>query len=284
MRRGGLPDPPDQLPDLGLGLAPQGVGVGVAARHRQGRRRGAAEINRDGVDRLHLGEAPLNPVERPRVVERRRGGPALAGDVQELLGAGVALVLGEVVAVLGQLPVVAAADHVDRDPAAGELVEGRELPGRHGRRREAGPVGDHQPKPLGDCGDLSGEQQGVRRRGVERHQHPVEPAPFMRLGQQLQVVPVDRRPLRRVDLGGVAGGDEADELDGLRGDQAHDKSPCRGGQMPRTALPAAMRTASASGCARTGRRAGAAPAGAPASGSRFRSCLRRAGPPRSRSR
>ena len=70
-------------------------------------------------------------------------------DVEVLVGTGVAVVLGQVVALALLLGVVAAGDDVDRDPAAGELVEGGEALGRPGGEDEAGPVGDEDAEPLG---------------------------------------------------------------------------------------------------------------------------------------
>jgi hypothetical protein len=80
------------------------------------------------------------------------------------------------------------------------MVQGRELARRDGGRREAGAVSDHQPEPFRHRSDLRRQQDRIRRRRVERHQHPVEAAPFVGLGEQAQVVPVDHRAGSRVDL------------------------------------------------------------------------------------
>jgi hypothetical protein len=42
-------------------------------------------------------------------------------------------------------------------PAAGELVQGGELPRREGGEHEPGPVGDEQAEPLGVRGHVGGD-------------------------------------------------------------------------------------------------------------------------------
>ena len=138
MASGRVPHSPDQFPHLSLRLAPQGVGVGVPGRDLQGRRGCPTEIDRDAIDGLHVGEAAIDLVEDAGVVERARRGPALPDDVEEFPGAGVALVLGEMVAVLGEL---AGPDAVYRL----ELTDGRHrLVGLKGSLRSAHHVDSHQ--------------------------------------------------------------------------------------------------------------------------------------------
>ncbi|MHC2711249.1 hypothetical protein ACVIQS_004110 [Bradyrhizobium diazoefficiens] len=104
--------------------------------------RGAAEIDTDalGTIRLHLREGILDLVVLALVGERLVAGPFQLENIEELGGAGVALVLVvERVAVLPELGGVAAGDDVKRDAAAGKLVERCELPRQQCRRGELAP-------------------------------------------------------------------------------------------------------------------------------------------------
>ena len=82
------------------------------------------------------------------VVEGLVAGPRLLDDLDVLAGAGVALVLGEDVALALLLVVVAAGDEVHREPAVADLVERGEGLGRERRVRQVGPVGEQQLQVL----------------------------------------------------------------------------------------------------------------------------------------
>ena len=100
---GGRVDRVDLLLGLGQRLAPQGVGVGVLAADPVGRLGRAAEVQPDPVllGRLDAGLVVLDLVVLAVVAERLVGRPGQPDDVEVLVGAGVALVLGQVVAVAG---------------------------------------------------------------------------------------------------------------------------------------------------------------------------------------
>ncbi len=122
--------------------------------------------------------SPLHPVvaraARSRTAPRRSSS---GGQCRGTHRAGVALVLGEVVAVLGELPVVAAADHVDRDPAAVSWSSVANC--------LAATVGAVKPvrwaiiSPSRSVTVATWAASSKASGEVEwKHQHPVEPAPF----------------------------------------------------------------------------------------------------------
>ena len=95
----------DGLAGLGQGFAPEREDIGVLAGHPQGGGRGTAEIDRQArlLQRLDGGEALRHPVVLALVIEGLGAGPLLAHHVEELLGAGVALIVVEPVTVLALL-------------------------------------------------------------------------------------------------------------------------------------------------------------------------------------
>ena len=209
------PDPGGDLAHLRLRLAPEGVDVGVLAGHAKGRLGRAAEVDRD-ARALHgpdLGRGALDPVERALVVHRRLGGPDGLQDGDVLVGAGVALVLAQPVAVARLVGVVAAGDDVDGGPPAGELVEGGEGTGGRGRALEARAVRDEEADALRVRPGMGRDLQPVGPVAEPADQDPVEAALVVRLGRGAQVAGVDRRAARRMDLRLRARLDHADELD-----------------------------------------------------------------------
>ena len=219
---GGAANLGDGLADLGLGLAPQGVDVGVLAGDRDGGVRGAAEIDRQvaALIRLHRPEGGLHLIVFAAVVERSGAGPFLAHDVEVFLGAGVALVLGQVIAVLAHLVIGATGDDVDGDTAAGELVEGGQLTRRYGGGGEARTVSDHETEAPGHRGGVGHDQLTFGCGGAERHQSPIEPAVVVRLGGGLDEVGVEDRTFVPMGFRARVGADEANELDGHGGLQS----------------------------------------------------------------
>ncbi len=215
-RLGGGVDRVDLLLRLRQRLAPQGVGVGVLAADPVGGGRGAAEVEPDprtlrGAD---LGVEVLDLVVAALVGKRLLRGPGLLEDVQVLVGAVVALVLGQVVPVAALLGVAAAGDDVHRDPAAGELVQGGERAGRQRRRDESGAVRDQEAEALGVRGGVGGDLGAVGPGRAVADEHPVEPGVLVRPGEAPHVVGVDDRACGQPDLRLVLGADHADELDG----------------------------------------------------------------------
>ena len=213
---GGLVHRVDLLLRLRQRLAPQRVDVGVLAADPVRRRRGAAEVQADpGLLRRLDGRVEVLDLVVPAVVaERLVRGPGLLDDVQVLVGAGVPLVLGQVVAVAALFGVAAAGDDVHGDAAAGELVEGGEGAGGQGGRDEARAVRDEEAEPLGVRGGVGGDLGAVRLRRRVADQHPVEAGVLVGAGEAPDVVRVDDRAGGEPGFRLVLGADHADELDG----------------------------------------------------------------------
>ena len=124
---GQTPDPREFFGDLSGRLAPGEVHVDVPGGHRPRRRGRPAEVDAGRrVRRAHHG-CLLDLVVLAGEVERIAA-PRPAHDRQELAGAGVALVVRQVVAEPGLLVGLAAGHDVEQQPAAGDpLVGGRHL-------------------------------------------------------------------------------------------------------------------------------------------------------------
>src|ERR1700730_15103023 len=92
---------------------------------------GAPEVDRNRwlLERTDLGREVLEAVVAALEAEGLQRGPGLLENLEVLIGAGVALVFGEEVAITALLGVVTTGDRVQRDAALGELVEGGERPG-----------------------------------------------------------------------------------------------------------------------------------------------------------
>src|SRR6202034_3133571 len=96
--------------------------------------RGTADRDRDRVpDRLDVGLEVLEPVELALVADRAVLGPDTAQDLDEFLGAAIALLLGRVVALATHFVIGAAGDDVDPGPAAADPIQPGERLGHLGR-------------------------------------------------------------------------------------------------------------------------------------------------------
>ena len=142
---------------------------------------GAAEVDRQVrlLQRPHRRRGALEAVELAVVVDRAVGRPERAEDVEVLVGAAVARVVVEEVAVAPLVGVAAAGDDVHGDAPARELVERRELARRQRGRDEPGPVGEQHAEPLGVGEDVGGDEEAVRSVRVVADQHAVEPGLFV---------------------------------------------------------------------------------------------------------
>ena len=98
------------------------------------------------------------------------------------------------------------------DAAVGEMVEGRDLAGRQGRRDEARPVCDQEAQPFGVLGGILGDQEALGRGGGVADQRQVEAGRVVRLGIGPQVGHGDAA-LDDVDGGLAAGRRDADHAD-----------------------------------------------------------------------
>ena len=140
-------------------LTPGEIDVDVLGGDRKGGGRRTAEIDLRQRIRRRGHPRVLDGVVLALEVHRLLA-PHRVHDVQELAGAGVALVVVQPVAEPTLLDVVAAGDDVQQHPALGEPLQRRGLLGGQRRRYQSGPEGDEELQPLG-----LGQQ---RRRGQPR--------------------------------------------------------------------------------------------------------------------
>ena len=130
------------------------------------------------------------------MVDRAVGGPDRAQHLEVLVGAAVARVVVEVVAVAPLIGVAAARDHVHREPAARELVEGGELAGGDRRRDEPRPVGEQDAEALGVGEHVGRDDEAVGGVRVVADQHAVEAGLLVHARELARVGDVDERALR----------------------------------------------------------------------------------------
>src|SRR5207249_7687871 len=169
------------------------------------------------LQRLDVRERALDPIELPGEIERLLRGPHTAHDLQIFVGAPVAGVMVEPVAVARLLAVAAAGDDVQGQAAAGEVIERRRLPRGQRGRDEAGPMREEIGEALGDGGRVSRDQEAIGRRGGVADQDTIEAGAFVRLREVARPLAVDGAA---DDVHGRAVGalgpnaDHSDELDG----------------------------------------------------------------------
>ena len=105
--------------DAGYGVRPYQVHVGQLGGELLGGGAVAAHIYRNSRERLGLEDRPAHPVELALVIHLGLG-PQPAQDMNELVSAGVALVVRVGVAIHGELRRVGSGDHVDPHPTGKE--------------------------------------------------------------------------------------------------------------------------------------------------------------------
>ena len=188
-----IPHVGDALGDGGPGLAPQGEEVGAAAGHVQGDVGGAAEEQRQvgTLAAASLAVGVLEVVELAVVVEGFRFGPDATHHGEVFVGAAVAGVMVEPVAVLPLLQVVAAGDDVQGDAPVAELVQGGGLAGGEGRGDEAGAMGDEVAQPLGVGGGVAGDFKAVGGGGRVAGEHHIEAGRLVGAGEVEDIVGVN---------------------------------------------------------------------------------------------
>ena len=123
-----------------LGIDGEHVALGCA--HLERALRGAAEHDQwmRRLQRAHIRVRAANPIEPTLEVERGVRCPGALHQVQVLLRPLIALDLGCKVAVSFLFGIGLAGDYVQRDTAAGQVVEGCNLAREQGGRHEAGPM------------------------------------------------------------------------------------------------------------------------------------------------
>src|SRR5580693_632997 len=232
--RGQLADPAQLLGHLGRRLTPGQVDVRVLGGDRAGRGRRAAEVDAGQRVRRAQHGRPIDLVVLAVEVERLAA-PRTADDGQELRGPRITLVVRQVVAEPALFVGLAAGDHVEQQPAAGQpLVGGRHLGGQR-RRGQPGPERDQELQPPRLPGECGGDQPGVLAPGPGRGEHGLEAKLLGGAGHLGQVLDVRRPFLRRgpADVQGVRDAARA-WLAGLAGrgqavPPAHDRAAVAGG-------------------------------------------------------
>jgi len=146
------------------------------------------------------------------VIHRAVGGPDPLEDVQVLVGTGIALIMVEPVAIALLVRVAAAADHVERQPAAAELVECRQLPRRQRRCDHPGTIGQQDAHPLRRRRDEGGDHRALGAIGEVAHQHPIEARGLVSLGETADELRIHRLPQRLIHLGAGRRRDHADDF------------------------------------------------------------------------
>lgn len=96
------------------------------------------------LQRLDRREGILRLIVSAGVIERRFTGPDLAHHIEELVGARVALIMLQVVAVLALLDVVTTADHMHRQATIEQMFKRRQLACGQGRRDEPWAMGQQE--------------------------------------------------------------------------------------------------------------------------------------------
>ena len=215
MHAAAAPHPRGHIAHLRVGFAPQRKSIGMLARHLD--RRIGAPPTKIGMPslliRLHLRKAVLNLVIFAVIGERLLAGPFGADDIEELVGAGVALVLvvDGVAVLLSSValpPVMTCSD--TRPPESWSMVAswraisvGAVKPGR---------CAIMTLEPVGDAKHMLADLLTVRRGGMKGQQRPVEAGDLMGLRHRLDVGTVEDGSVPHDGLGRIVVGDESDEF------------------------------------------------------------------------
>jgi biotin synthase len=143
--------------------------------------------------------------------------------------------VAEVVAVAALVGIAAPGDHVQRKPAARELVEGGELARRDRRRDEARPMREQDSESLRVGEDVGRHHEAVGGVRVVADQDAIEAGLLVHARELARVRHVDQGPFGGVRLRGGARGDHADELDGnpLPPSRVGRRGPCASDSMVR---------------------------------------------------
>src|SRR5208282_5374754 len=142
--------------------------------------------------------------------------PDTAQHFHVLVRARVAFVMRKQVAILPLVVIVSARDHVQREAAATELIQGRELARRQRRCDETRPMREHQAELFGHRSDVGPDHKAIGAVAEISDQDAVEAALLMGLREAADVVHIDGGSLGRMNFRGGLGADHADEFDAHR--------------------------------------------------------------------
>ena len=200
--------------DVRQRFSPEAEDVGLASADLEGGVGLSADRDRDlRAVRREAGTEVVELVVGSTVGERLCLGPRIPQDVDEFVGAGVALLLGEVVTLPGLLGVVAAGDQVDQRATFGQLVEGSQLLRSHRREHGVGAQGDDRFDRVAELAYGRRHHKRVGGVGPVRQQRHVEATVLEGPDVATEERKVDATRRDRVELGGRVQVREADELD-----------------------------------------------------------------------
>ena len=141
------------------------------------------------LQRMHVRLGAAHLVELALEVEALLARPGELHHLDIFGGAAVAHVLGREVAVALLLGVARARDDVQRDPALGQVIEGRDLACGQRRRDEARPVRDQVAQPFGVLRCVLGDEKalGRRRRVADQRQVEARVVVCLRVGLEVRL-------------------------------------------------------------------------------------------------
>ena len=206
--------PLDGLAGLRQRLAPQGEDVGMFAGDGDGRFRRAAKIDRKMrfLQRANGGPGLLGLIEIVVNIHRLLAGPHLAHGVEEGVGAGVALVVVEIIAIPALLGIVAAADDMHRQAAPQQVLKGGEFARGKGWGNKTGAMGQQVLNFLRRQPGQGRHQKAVGLIGPVADQQTIKPGGFMGLRKANDIVAVKDRPHRGNRFGREAVANHAEKL------------------------------------------------------------------------
>lgn len=145
-------------------------------------------------------------------IHRLFGGPHRAKGLKEGIGARIALVVIEIIAVAALLGVIAAADDMHRQPSAQQMFKGSELTRGEGRRDKTGTMSQQKADLLRRQARQRGHQKSVGLIGPVAHQQAVKPGGLVGLRETHDVIAVKNRTDRGDGFRRQAVADHAEKL------------------------------------------------------------------------
>ena len=135
------------------------------------------------LETSRLAVGALNVVELAPVIERPGGSPDTPNDVEIFVGAPIARVVVQPVAILSLFHIAAPGDYVQRDAATRELIQSGGLASGQSGRYESGTVSYQIAQTFGMRRGVTRHLEPVRRRGGVAGENHVESRVLMNTGE-----------------------------------------------------------------------------------------------------
>ncbi len=164
------------------------------------------------MQRANGGPGLLGLIEIVVNIHRLLAGPHLAHGVEEGVGAGVALVVVEIIAIPALLGIVAAADDMHRQAAPQQVLKGSEFARGKGWGNKTGTMGQQVLNFLRRQSRQGRHQKAVGLIGPVADQQTIKPGGFMGLRKANDIVAVKDRPHRGNRFGREAVANHAEKL------------------------------------------------------------------------